>query len=278
MENIESPCKESLRFHYSDIFFSYFINDEASCSHMARNHAITYIYSGEMLLEESNKKTIVRKGECVFIRRDNRVSMTKRPCGNEQYGGIFILFNRDLLRKLYRQFDKKHLPENVPPLKQSVIKLPRTAELESLFRSMVPYFDPAIKPKEEFMQLKLTESVHTLLDIDKRFYSTLFDFTEPWKIDILDFMDKNYMFDLTIEDIANFTGRSLASFKRDFKKVSELSPEKWLIDKRLKVAHDKIRNERQKVSDVYLEVGFKNLSHFSSAFKKQFGYSPTTIN
>ncbi|MDR0725200.1 MAG: helix-turn-helix domain-containing protein, partial [Prevotellaceae bacterium] len=38
---------------------------------------------------------------------------------------------------------------------------------------------------------------------------------------------------------------------------------------------DKIRNEGKKVSDVYLEVGFKNLSHFSRVFKQQFGYAPT---
>jgi AraC-like DNA-binding protein len=30
-------------------------------------------------------------------------------------------------------------------------------------------------------------------------------------------------------------------------------------------------------SDVYLDVGFENLSHFSFAFKKQFGYSPTGV-
>ncbi len=275
---MEKTCKESLRFKYSDIFFSYFFNNESSCAHMARNHAMVYIYSGEMLLEEGNKKTVIRKGESVFIRRDNRVSMTKRPCGDEQYGGIFIMFNRDLLRNLYREFDKKSLPEDAPILKQSVIKLPRTTEIESLFSSMIPYFDPSIKPKDEFMQLKLIESVYTLLAIDKRFYPTLFDFTEPWKIDILDFMDKNYMYDLSIEDIAHFTGRSLATFKRDFKKISELTPEKWLIQKRLKVAHDKIRHEDKRASDIYLEVGFKNLSHFSSAFKRQFGYSPTNTN
>jgi AraC-like DNA-binding protein len=31
----------------------------------------------------------------------------------------------------------------------------------------------------------------------------------------------------------------------------------------------------KKVSDVYLEVGFKNLSHFSRVFKQRFGYAPT---
>ena len=109
------------------------------------------------------------------------------------------------------------------------------------------------------------------------FYSSLFDFTEPWKIDIFDFLNKNYMCDLSIEEIASFTGRSLASFKRDFKKISPLPPQKWLMEKRLNVAFDKIRNEQQKASDVCFEVGFKTLSHFSKAFKKQFGYTPTQM-
>lgn len=114
------------------------------------------------------------------------------------------------------------------------------------------------------------------MNIDNRFCPVLFDFTEPWKIDILDFMNENYMYDLSVEDIAGFTGRSMATFKRDFKKISALSPQKWLIDKRLRVAYDKLRHENRKISDVYLEVGFKNLSHFSSAFKRQFGYAPSS--
>jgi len=153
--------------------------------------------------------------------------------------------------------------------------LPQTPDIESLFQSMTPYFDSSVKPADKLMELKLHEGIYSLLNIDKRFYSCLFDFTEPWKIDILDFMDKNYMYDLSVEDMANYTGRSLAAFKRDFKKISHLPPQKWLIEKRLKVAFDKIRSDNEKVSDVYLEVGFKNLSHFSTAFKKQYGYSPT---
>lgn len=83
------------------------------------------------------------------------------------------------------------------------------------------------------------------------------------------------MYNLAVEDIANYTGRSLASFKRDFKKISLLSPQKWLIDKRLKVAHNRMLTGNVKVSDVYIEVGFKNLSHFSSAYKKLYGISPS---
>ena len=156
-----------------------------------------------------------------------------------------------------------------------MIKLPQAADIESLFQSMTPYFDSEKVPAKELMQLKLHEGVYSLLNIDKRFYPALFDFTEPWKIDILDYMDENYMYDLSVEQIAGFTGRSLAAFKRDFKKLSPLPPQKWLMKKRLNVAHDKIQHENKKVSDVYLEVGFKNLSHFSSAYKKQYGVSPS---
>jgi len=242
---------------------------------MIENHTLVYVYSGELLVEEGHKKTRIHGGQCVFVRKDVRVTLNKQPKGEEQFKAIFMVFNRNFLREFYHSINKNELPEEILGFKHSLVKLPNTPDIESLFQSMVPYFDSTVKPTEKLMNLKLQEGVYSLLNIDKNFYSCLFDFTEPWKIDILDFLDSNYMYNLSIEDIANYTGRSLATFKRDFKKVSPLPPQKWLIEKRLKVARDKIQNKKSKVSDVYLDVGFKNLSHFSNAYKKQFGYSPT---
>ena len=264
-----------LRFHYHDIFFTYYHPDEISCAKMIREHMLVYVYSGEMILEKEGKKETVEKGECVFLRRDNTVAMTKQRKGEEGFKAIFMNFKRNFLREFYQKIDPKVLPQGVEKHKPSVIKLPHSPDIESLFQSMIPYFDSDKEPAQELMQLKLQEGVYSLLNIDNRFYPALFDFTEPWKIDILDFMNDNYMYDLSVEDLASFTGRSLATFKRDFKKISPLSPQKWLIEKRLKEAFNKLRVENKKVSDVYLEVGFKNLSHFSSSFKKQFGYAPS---
>ncbi|MDP4117255.1 MAG: AraC family transcriptional regulator, partial [Bacteroidota bacterium] len=257
---MDNVSKDSLTFNYSDVFFSYYFNNTIKCTKMVREHSLVYVYSGELLVEENNEETAIHAGECVFLRRDNRVIMTKRPRGEEMFKGIFMIFNRNFLREFYQTIDKKLLPMEAEKYKPSVIKLPQTPDITSLFQSITPYFDTSIKPAAELMNLKLQEGVYSLLNIDKRFYPNLFDFTEPWKIDIFDFLDDNYMYDLSIEEIAKFTGRSLATFKRDFKKISSLSPQKWLIEKRLKVAYDKIRNESKKVSDVYIEVGFKNLS------------------
>ncbi|MDR2039827.1 MAG: AraC family transcriptional regulator [Bacteroidales bacterium] len=272
---MEQQHKESLFFNYSDIFFSYYFKDDTTCAKMQLTHSLTYVYSGEMIIDYMGEKTVIGKDECAFIRRDVRTVMTKQAKDGASYKGIFLMFKRNFLRNFYQQLEKKGIPKESDKITQSVVKLPHTPEITSLFQSMTPYFDPSVKPRDEFMQLKLQEGVYALLNIDNRFYSTLFDFTEPWKIDILDFLNENYMYDLTMEDIATFTGRSLATLKRDFKKVSHLPPQKWLIRKRLEAAHEKIKFENQKVKDVYVDVGFKNLSHFSKAYKEVYGYAPT---
>ena len=264
----------SMTLNYSDVFFTFLSANEVKCTHMVKDHTLVYIYSGELALDEHGTSTVIGAGECVFLRRDNRVSLTKQPGGDQYFSGIFMVFSRNFLREFFNNIDKSQVPENVGKFSSSIVKLPRTPDITSLFQSMTPYFDTSVKPTDELMKLKQHEGVYSLLNIDKRFFPSLFDFTEPWKIDILEFLENNYMYDLSMEEIASFTGRSLATFKRDFKKISNLTPQKWLIQKRLEVAYGMIREDGKRASDVYLEVGFKNLSHFSTAFKRQFGHSP----
>jgi AraC family transcriptional regulator, exoenzyme S synthesis regulatory protein ExsA len=68
-----------------------------------------------------------------------------------------------------------------------------------------------------------------------------------------------------------------ANFKRDFEKIFHTSPGNWLLQKRLQEAHYLIKEKGNKPSDVYLEVGFEDLSHFSYAFKNAYGIAPSKI-
>lgn len=266
-------------FNYNDIFFSFFYDDEAACIHRSREYAMNYVYSGEMVLDNGKEQIHVGKGECVFIPRDHHITLYKKACNGERYCGIFLNFTRQFLREMFGQFGKQPVSLSTPKFATGgAVKLPRTAEIASLFASMTPYFDPDVKPKDDFMNLKLQEGLLALLHIDECFASLLFDFNEPWKIDILDFMNRNYMYEFTLEEMAHYTGRSLATFKRDFKKISDLTPGKWLIRKRLEVAYARLKEEGTRIVDVSAEVGFKNPSHFSTAFKKQYGISPTSVS
>ncbi len=272
---VERTEPMKLIFNYNDVFFSFFYDDAEACTHRSREYALNYVYSGKMILDNGRERIRVGKGECVFIPRDHHITMYKRPCEGERYCGIFMMFARRFLRGMFGKPEFRNVSAATPKLAAEVVKLPKTVELASLFASMTPYFDPEVKPKDDLMNLKLQEGLLALLHIDERFAPTLFDFNEPWKIDIMEFMNENYMYEFSMEELAHYTGRSLATFKRDFKKISDLPPEKWLIRKRLEAAYAMMKNGGKKVVDVYAEVGFKNPSHFSTAFKRQYGVSPT---
>lgn len=262
---------------FSGIFLSCFTDYSEKCVHATPEHTLVYLYSGEQVIEDRDRKIVLKAGDCAFIRRDHRLKMYKNSIGEELYKGISLTFKRNVLRDFYAKMNKAEIPQNVPLSDENVFPLISTPAIESLFQSLTPYFDSQIKPTEAVANLKLLEAIYALLNSNEQLYPILFDFAEPWKIDLLEFLNNNYADELSMEQIASYTGRSLATFKRDFKKLSNLTPQKWLIKKRLEMAYIKLKEEHKKVQEVYVEVGFKNPSHFSTAFKKQYGISPTEV-
>lgn len=105
----------------------------------------------------------------------------------------------------------------------------------------------------------------------------LFDFSEPGKIDLEAFMKRNFQFNVELKRFAYLMGRRLATFKRDFEKKFHRLPSRWLQQHRLQEAYFRIKGKGAAPSDVYLDLGFEDLSHFSFAFKKKYGVAPSKI-
>lgn len=61
---------DEMIFRHADIFFSCFFNDENHCVHQSREHAMNYVYSGEMLIDDGNKITPdTERRVCVYPAR-----------------------------------------------------------------------------------------------------------------------------------------------------------------------------------------------------------------
>lgn len=82
---------------------------------------------------------------------------------------------------------------------------------------------------------------------------------------------------LKLEEIAFLCNMSLSTFKRHFANEYQISPGKWLQEKRLQKAKQLLESGVHKPSDIYLDFGYNNLSNFSSAFKKKFGINPSDV-
>nr|WP_317166845.1 AraC family transcriptional regulator [Chitinophaga eiseniae] len=125
--------------------------------------------------------------------------------------------------------------------------------------------------------MKREELLLILLQKQPDLAGVFFDFGIPQKINMEEFMNKNFTFNVSIERFAFHTGRSLSAFKRDFRAIFNDTPNHWLVKKRLQEAYFLIDKKNPKSSDIYLELGFETLSHFSYAFKKEFGQTPTEL-
>ena len=262
-------------FDCSGIFIASYFTDDRGCAHCNRDHTLIYILSGELEITDKGHRTILRPGNCAFMRRDNHMWLQKRV-KDGPYRSIVMKFSRKYLKEFFHSLNRRNIPADAGRKKASLVKFPSNRlDVRSLFESLIPYFDAKTTPDDEILKMKMAEGMFAILKTDENLYASLFDFVEPWKIDIADFMEKNYMNDLSIKEMAYYTGRSLATFKRDFKKISELTPQKWLIRRRLEAARELICKGGRKVSEICYEVGFKNLSHFSKLYKETYGMAPT---
>lgn len=264
--------------NFGDIFLSCSSPEGCECRFKVVDHMLIYVRSGEAEIDDRGKLTVVSAGESAFIRRHAGVSLTKRSLGDgKPYMSITLNFPRKFLMRFYAQLDKRELPASSRRGKTNVTRIAPRPDVTSLFESLMPYYAAGADPDNDWMEAKLREGVQVVLRTDKDLFASLFDFTEPWKIDILDYLNENYMYELSLADIARYTGRSLATFKRDFKKISDLTPEKWLIRRRLDAAHEMLSGGGRdtRVQDVMERVGFGNFSHFSRAYKQAYGYAPS---
>ena len=83
--------------------------------------------------------------------------------------------------------------------------------------------------------------------------------------------------DLSLEKVASEKSISLRTLSRLFAETGE-TPRNWLQSQRLSCAYDALANKRvTNITEAAFTFGYKDLSHFSRTFKKQFGYSPREL-
>ncbi|XZF14846.1 helix-turn-helix domain-containing protein [Chitinophagaceae bacterium MMS25-I14] len=228
--------------------------------------------SGLFTMETASQKVSMRRGEMLLIGKNQLGQITKTPLPGEDYETIVIVLQEDLLRKiaLEEQIDMQQKYVGPPN-----ILIPANDFLRGYFQSIIPYVrNPAEKLTDDMGMLKIKEGVKLLLHTMPALRTFLFDFSEPYKIDLEKFMLSNFHFNVPVEKFAQLTGRSLAGFKRDFQKIFSMPPRQWLQERRLTEARHLIEKHK-KSSDIYLDLGFESLSHFSHSFKKKFGKAPS---
>jgi AraC-like DNA-binding protein len=161
---------------------------------------------------------------------------------------------------------------------QPVLFVQPKPPLLSLLHSVFPYLDAGMFFSKDMIKHKLEEAILALKEQDNCLLNWLFDFAEPGKLNLETFMQRNFMFNVPMTKFAELTGRSLSTFQRDFKKIFGTNAATWLLKRRLQAAYEAITVKGSMPVDIYLDLGFEDLAHFSRSFKRAYGINPSHLH
>ncbi|GAB3921289.1 helix-turn-helix domain-containing protein [Larkinella terrae] len=237
-------------------------------------HILSYQIAGTLVMNDGNKEYVFNEGAIRFCKRNHLVKFNKTPPDNGEFKSLSLYLDQETLRNFSLEYGIE--PEGNKN-DDAVLNLNYNPLYQSYMNSLMPYLQGSESIPASLQALKLKEAILIILQANPELKNVLFDFAEPGKIDLEGFMNKNFHFNVELKRFAYLTGRSLATFKRDFEKIFHSSPSRWLLHRRLQEAYFLIKEKGKAPSDVYLELGFEDLSHFSFAFKKAYGMAPSKI-
>jgi AraC-like DNA-binding protein len=236
---------------------------------------IAYVISGRRIFHKNNKSWNVSEGNCVFVKKGSHI--TEKPDGEGWCVMVFFIpdnFLKQLIIENSRNLSIANLPEASV---DHILPLDVNEFSSSFFFSMLPYFTQTPAPPENLLELKFKELVLSLLSNKQNtgFLSYLNNLSNDIQPSMQEIMHNNYAINLTLTDYAKLTYRSLPTFKRDFKKIFNDTPAKWVMKKRLTMATELLENTELSIGDISFECGFENQTHFSRIFKEKMGVPPS---
>lgn len=258
MEHIPYPCH---------------VEPTISSEQFIAEHIFIYLQAGFLTVYDGSKTYSIQAGQYAFISRNHLARYKKGSANGQDFKSVSIFINQQLLRSFSSEYGYKAEADECLDC-DAVTTLHAHTLLDSFVASMIPYMSLSGSERNHFMILKTKEILLILLKTNPELKNVLLDFSDPGKIELENFMNRNFRFNVSLERFSYLAGRSLTIFKQDFKKTFGTPPGRWLLEKRLTEAHFMMEHLGQHPSEVYLVLGFENLSHFSYAFKKKYGISP----
>lgn len=239
----------------------------------SRNDYLVHVLSGKKTYRTVNGEWTLVPGQTLYFKKGAEVI---HQYFDDEYCMLGFFLSDDLIRETFREArGKMALSRSDEALEFTAREVESSSYLEGYFHSMLTYFRGQNRPPDHILVLKLKELLVNLMNADPTLTAYFNMLSETDKPSIQQVMEKNFCFNLKMEEYAELCHRSLSSFKRDFQQLYGETPGKWLQKRRIHYAANLLSNTNMSVTQVAFDAGFEDLSHFSRAFKSVMGHNPT---
>ncbi|WP_166924873.1 helix-turn-helix domain-containing protein [Flavobacterium poyangense] len=81
----------------------------------------------------------------------------------------------------------------------------------------------------------------------------------------------------TISELAALVGTNQCTLKKGFKEIYGCAVFEFIKNYKMEKAHQMLYDEEMNISGISEWLGYKNVTHFSAAFKRKFGFRPSNL-
>lgn len=259
------------------VIFRNFGRCQKSINHYLPDFLYTYIIAGTGTVRVGNENKHFTGGDSFVIARRQQATVTFIPEGKEE--GYFHAINiRISEADVEDYFFHSTLPtkRTMTGLNDRIQQLPDHPLLHGLSLLLEDGMQQGFRAEWKFTKMKIQECIHILVALDERMYYWFATYNHQQKICLRAFMEKNFHHNIPLEQLAQATGRSLSTFRRDFIQEFGTTPSRWLIARRLEEAY-RLLTSGKHPGEILIELGFESFSHFTRCFKQRFGVLPSQV-
>jgi AraC-like DNA-binding protein len=242
----------------------------------SKNDYLVHVLSGKKTYKTVNGKWTLTSGQTLYLKKGAEII---NQYFDDEYCMLGFFLSDDLIKETYEEIrGQANLNSAKDPIEFTATEVQASSYLDGYFHSMLTYFRGENRPPDHILVLKLKELLINLMNADPLLTAYFNNLSDSDKPSVEQIMEKNFCFNLKLEDYAELSHRSLSSFKRDFQQRFNQSPGKWLLKRRIHHAANLLVNSTMSVSQVCFESGFEDLSHFSRTFKKMMTFLAKLYN
>lgn len=240
------------------------------------SNLLFYVIKGQLNFKVDQKLSIVKSQSFCLVRKFTHGTSFKSWTKEEKGAQIMAFALKDeFIQEALVDTNKK---ASQTEIEDRIVLLTSNKILKGLFDSISLYISGNEMMDRQWLRLKTQEALLGILKTNPNHISIFSNFASPEKAQLTDFMEHHYKENISLAKLARLSGRSLSTFNREFKAIFKESPHRWIVSKRLEKAKELLLTTGQKSSDIYLQLGFEDLAHFSRSFKKKFGKTPTEMS
>ncbi|WP_028584051.1 helix-turn-helix transcriptional regulator [Desulfogranum mediterraneum] len=251
--------------------------DNRKNSILVTSYLFVVLLSGRKIIHNGTDDLHIRAGNAFFAEKGSYL-FSEILETTDRYQALIFFIDDSFLAS----FLKSHAcppSQNHSQERERIFQIHLSPLLQASIQSLLPFFVHPTDNSDTLMRLKLEELLLLILDSGDNgsFHAFLHDLHSTRKQNLIQLMEEYYLKPVSLKELAALSGRSLASFKRDFQKIFQQPPRQWINNRRLEQARVLLLHPDNNVSDTCFMVGFQNVSHFSQLFKKRFGCSPSAL-